>query len=810
MSFDFKKSLPHLYVILALVAASLIYNSPVLTGKGLKMEDMTQVAGMSKELNDFKEKDGVYPLWTNALFGGMPAYQIAIDVPNMWVAKLGGVVYKWLPNPANLLLLYFLGFYALMAILRFNVWQALFGALAFGLSSYNLIIIDAGHITKAIAIGFMPPVLGGLILLFRGKWLPGFALLSLMLALQLYAYHYQITYYLGMLIGIYVIVKGIEAVQKKEYLNFIKASGLAVVALVIAIGANYTSFSITREYTKETMRGGSELRQIEDPNASTGLDKEYALKWSNGVGETFTLLIPNFYGGASVSDIGTSSKTYDVLTQGGVGRSQAAAFVKQAPTYFGDQPGTAGPTYFGALICFLFVLSLFVVKGPAKWWLATAALLSIVLSWGRNFELITDIFFNYVPFYNNFRAVAMSLVIASLAFPLLAVILLRRLEENQIDKASLKKGLLYATSIVGGFCLLFVAAPGAFFDFSSPSDTNFGNFPGLVDALIEDRTSMLRKDAFKSLLLVLVGAGGLWYFLKDKISLQRLVILFIVANTVDLWMTDKRYLNEDDFVNQRQIDQPFEASAADLQILQDTALHYRVFDLGNRNPFNENRAGYFHKSVGGYHAAKLGRYEDVKVRWLEGQINMNVLNAFNTRWFIVNQEGQGLLPQFNTEAYGNAWLVNEVLLVPDAKAEIDTLGGTNLRKTAIVDSRFEDFLTGKSFSYDSTASIALSSYHPDLMTYSFTAASEQLAIFSEVYYDKGWNAYLNGEKVPHFRVNYLFRGLVVPAGKHTIEFKFEPATYYTGEKISLAASIILLLVSVGAIAMNFRKPKTAA
>ncbi|MDP2187385.1 MAG: YfhO family protein [Sphingobacteriaceae bacterium] len=810
MSFDFKKFLPHLYVILALVAAALLYNSPVLIGKGLKMEDMTQVAGMSKELNDFKEKDGVYPLWTNALFGGMPAYQIAIDVPNMWVAKLGGVVYKWLPNPANLMLLYFLGFYVLMVILKFNIWQALFGALAFGLSSYNLIIIDAGHITKAIAIGFMPTVIGGLILLFRGKWLPGFALLSLMLALQLYAYHYQITYYLGLLIGIYVLVKGIEAVQKKEYLPFLKASGLAILALLIAIGANYTSFSITREYTKETMRGGSELRQLEDPNASTGLDKEYALKWSNGIAETFTLLIPNFYGGASVSDIGTSSKTFEVLTQGGVARNQATAFVKQAPTYFGDQPGTAGPTYFGALICFLFVLALFVVKGPAKWWLASAALLSIVLSWGRNFELVTDIFFNYVPFYNNFRAVAMSLVIASLAFPLLAVILLRRLEENQIDKITLKKGLIYATGIVGGFCLLFVAAPGAFFDFNSPSDANFGNFPGLVDALIEDRANMLRKDAFKSLLLVLIGAGAIWYFLQNKLSLKSMVILFLVANTIDLWITDKRYLNEEDFVNQRQIDQPFEATAADLRILQDTTLHYRVFDLGNRNPFNENRAGYFHKSVGGYHAAKLGRYEDVKVRWLEGQINMNVLNAFNTRWFIVNQEGQGLLPQLNTEAYGNAWLVNQVLIVPDAKAEIDTLGGTNLRQTAIVDARFSDFVAGKTFNYDSSASIRLDSYHPDLMTYSFAAATEQLAVFSEVYYEKGWNAYLNGEKVPHFRVNYLFRGLVVPAGSHTIEFKFEPATYYTGEKISLAASIILLLVSIGALAMNFKKPKTEA
>jgi hypothetical protein len=808
MSFDFKKFLPHIYVIIAFVAASFLYNSPILTGKGLKMEDMTQVAGMAKELKDYKEKDGVYPLWTNGLFGGMPAFQIALNVQNMWIAKLGDVIYKSLPTPTNLMFLYFLGFYALMVILGFNIWQAVFGALAFGLSSYNLIIIDAGHVTKALAIGFMPPVLGGLILLFRGKWLPGLTLLSLMLALQLYAYHYQITYYLGILIFIYVVVKGIEAVRKKEYLPFLKAAGLSVVALLIAVGANYTSFSITREYTKQTMRGGSELRQLEDPTAAAGLDKEYALKWSNGVGETFTLLIPNFYGGASVSDIGTGSKTYEVLTQGGVARNQAAAFVKQAPTYFGDQPGTSGPTYFGALICFLFVLALFVVKGPAKWWLATAALLSIVLSWGRNFELVTDIFFNYVPFYNNFRAVAMSLVIASLAFPLLAVILLRRLEENQIDKNTLKKGLAYATSIVGGFCLLFVAAPGAFFDFNSAADANFGNFPGLVDALIEDRMTMLRKDALKSLLLVLIGAGGIWYFLKEKLSLQRMVLLFLVANTIDLWMTDKRYLNDDDFVSQRQIDQPFEASPADLRILQDTTLHYRVFDLGNRNPFNENRAGYFHKSVGGYHAAKLSRYEDVKVRWLEGQINMNVLNAFNTRWFIVNQEGQGLIPQLNPDAYGNAWLVEDVLMVPDAKAEIDTLGGTDLRKIAIVDQRFESFVAGKSFSYDSTAAISLSSYHPDHMVYSFNAATEQLAVFSEVYYGQGWNAYVNGEAAPHFRVNYLFRGMVVPAGTHTIEFKFEPATYYAGEKISLAANIILLLLISSSLVFHFRKTKT--
>lgn len=805
MGINYKNWLPHLWVVLIMLAAALIYNSPVLTGKSLRMEDMTQVAGMSKELNDYKEKEGRYPLWTNSLFGGMPAYQIGLDVPNMWIAKLGGIVYKWLPNPANLLLLYFLGFYLLLVLLGFSHWQGLLGALAFGFSTYNLIIIDAGHITKAIAIGFMPPVLAGLILLFRGKLLTGFALLSLMLALQLYAYHYQITYYLGMMIALYVAVKAVEMVRNKQYAPFIKAAGLSVAALVLAIGANYTSFSITNEYSKETMRGGSELKQLDDPNAS-GLDKEYALRWSNGVAETFTLLIPNFHGGASGSNIGTDSKTYEVLTNGGIPRSQAQSFVEQAPTYFGDQPGVAGPTYFGALIVFLFVLALFVVEGTAKWWLGLAALLSIVLSWGKNFELVTDLFFNHVPYYNKFRAVAMSLVVASVAFPLLAMILLKRLEAGEIAKDKLKKGLLYAGGLVGGFCALFVLAPGMFFDFSAPVDANFSNFPGLADALMEDRTSMLRKDALKSLFLVGLGFGAIWYHLQGKLSVQRMVVIFLVANTIDLWATNKRYLNEDDFVNKRQIEQPFEATQADLQILQDTSGYYRVYDLGNRNPFNENRASYFHKSVGGYHAAKLSRFEDVKLRWLETG-NFGVLNAFNTRYIITNQEGVGLVPQFNPDAYGNAWLVSNFLVVPDAKAEIDTIGSpaVSLRQTAVVDQRFASFVEGKQFVADNNASIKLTGYHPEHLTYAFEANSEQLAVFSEVYYEKGWKAFIDGKEVPHFRADYLFRALVIPAGKHEIAFKFEPETYYTGEKISLAASILLLLVSIAALAAPWLK-----
>ncbi|MFN3530848.1 MAG: YfhO family protein [Bacteroidia bacterium] len=803
MSFNFKQWLPHLGVILAFVAAAFIYNSPILTGKALRMDDMVQVAGMSKEANDYKASEGRYPKWTNGLFGGMPTYQIAMEVENMWIAKLGGLIHKVLPRPVNLMVLYFAGFYLLMVLLGFNLWLSLLGAFAFGLSTYNIIIIDAGHITKAIAIGFIPPVIAGLILLFRGKLLTGFALLSFFMALQIYANHYQITYYLGMLIGIYILVKAIEAAKAGALLPFLKPLGLSVAALVLAIGASFTTFSLTNEYSKETMRGGSELRDANDPGAR-GLDKDYALRWSYGVAETFTLLIPNFHGGASGGDLGTSSNTYETLIKGGVPRNQAAQFVKQAPTYFGDQPGVAGPTYFGAIIVFLFILGMIVVQGSARWWLGAAALLSIVLSWGKNFELVTDIFFNYIPYYNKFRAVAMSLVIASFAFPLMAVIFLRKFSEGAIAPDKLKKGLVYATAGVGGFCLLFVLAPTSFFDFSSPADGSFNNFPGLVDALMDDRAAILRKDAIKSLILVLLAAGSLWFAMQKKLSITNMVLILLAANTIDLWVTNKRYLNEDDFVNKRLVEQPFEPNAADMRILQDTSLYYRVFDLGNRNPFNENRASFFHKSVGGYHAAKLSRYEDVKVTWLE-KFNMNVLNAFNTRWIIVSQEGQGPVPQFNPDANGNAWMVEHYIIVPDAKAEIDTIGNTNLRRTAIIDQRFAKAVSEKNFVTDSAAAIQLTAYHPERLDYSFSANSEQLVVFSEIYYDKGWKAYLNDTEVPHFRANYLFRAMVVPAGEHQISFRFEPDTYVMAEKVSLAANIMLLLLCLSAIVIPLRK-----
>jgi len=795
----------HLLVLIAFVALAFLYAAPLLEGKTLRMEDMTQVEGMSRELQAYKKQDGVMPKWTGILFGGMPAYQIQMEFPGMWITKVHAFTTTLLPRPAECLFLLMAGFYLMLLMMGVGMWTAILGALAYALSSYNLIIIDAGHITKAWAIAYMPLVVGSLVVLFRGQYLAGSALLAFSLAMQLASYHYQITYYMGILVLIFGIVQAIEAVKTRQLPRFAIASLLAIVCAGLAVGANYSQFTITSEYSKESMRGGSELkRQAGEDSVGDGLDKEYALRWSYGVGETFTLLIPNFYGGASQSPIGKGSQTYEALQQAGVDRRTASNFVENAPTYFGEQPGVGGPTYFGALMVFLFVLGLIVYEGSARWWLGTAALLAIVLSWGKNFELVTDLFFDHVPYYNKFRAVAMSLVIASLAVPLLATLLLRRIEQGEIPDGKLEKGLRYATIGTGGFCLIFMVMPGLFLDFAIESDSNYNNIPGMVDALMEDRASMVRRDAFKSLLLIAIGAAALYYHMKKKLSTQYLIWIILAANTLDLWITDRRYLNSEDFQNARRASTPFEATPADLTILQDTTLHYRVLDMGNRNPFNENRASFFHKSVGGYSPAKLSRYEDVKVQWLE-TMNEGLLNAFNTRWLIVPTEGGGPVAQFRPQAYGPAWLVNNVILCPTARQEIDTLGKVDLRTTVVLQRDRAGGLA-TTYAYDSLAGIRLTSYHPDTLRYSFTGNSKQLAVFSEMHYEKGWNAYLDGKPVPHIRVNYTFRGMELPAGNHRIEFRFEPATFLKSERISFASSIALTLLTLGTLLIALLKP----
>jgi hypothetical protein len=804
-----------------MAALALMYNYPVLSGKGLRMEDMTQVSGMSRELEDAKAINGRYPLWTNSLFGGMPAYQIAMDTPNSLINQIGQVVYYWLPQPANMMLLYMVGMYILLSVWGCSRWLSVMGGLAFALSSYNVIIIDAGHVTKALAIGFMPPVLAGLRLLYGGRYFGGLATLALALALQLYAYHYQITYYLGLMIVLYVIYELVEQGRRGAWMQAVKASGLALLGLALALGSNWTHFAVTNEYAKETMRGGSDLKRLEK-GSDTGLDREYALKWSNGIAEGGTVLIPNLLGGASQTPLSTKSATYETLVSAGVPEAQAKGFVESGvPTYFGDQPGVAGPTYFGALMIFLFVLGLLTLKGSLRFWLLACVALSFMLSWGRNSMGLTNFFMDNLPFYNKFRAVAMSLVMASLAVPLLGILFVKALLNNEIPKGELEKKLLGAAVALGGLCLLLAVAGSMFFDFSAPAVDDaeqWKGINGLVDAFREDRESLLSKDAFKSFVVIALGFLAIWYYVRGKVKGTQLTWALLLLSTLDLWWTDRRYLSSEDFERKSRLETPFEMTEADRVILDQEARlaqsgagnkFYRVLDFGQQNPFNENRAGYFHKSLGGYHAAKLSRFEDVKNNYLGGNgkaPQQNLLDAFNVRWMIYppQQQGQGPVALPNPGAMGNAWFVRELRLMPDARVEFDSLDGTDLRNVALMDKASAGGLQGGEYPIDSQAFIRLIAYAPDTLTYECRNNAAALAVFSDIYYNKGWNAYLDGKQVPYLRVNYLMRGLSLPAGTHRVEFRFEPSTYIQGEKISLAFNVVMLL----AVAFGFWKSRS--
>jgi hypothetical protein len=811
----------HVLALAVMAALALMYNYPVLSGKGLRMEDMTQVSGMSKELEDAKAINGRYPLWTNALFGGMPAYQIAMDTPNSLINQAGQIVYYWLPQPANMMLLYMVGMYILLSVWGCSRWLSVMGGLAFALSSYNIIIIDAGHVTKALAIGFMPPVLAGLRLLFTGRFFGGLATLALALALQLYAYHYQITYYLGLIIVLYVVYEWIDHGRRGAWYQAIKASGLALFALALALGSNWTHFAVTNEYAKETMRGGSDLKRLEK-GSDDGLDREYALKWSNGIAEGGTVLIPNLMGGASQTPLDTKSATYETLVSAGVPEAQAKGFVESGvPTYFGDQPGVAGPTYFGALMIFLFVMGLLTLKGSLRFWLLACVVLSFMLSWGRNSMALTNFFMDYLPYYNKFRAVAMSLVMASLAVPLLGVLFVKALLNQEIPKDELEKKLRGAGIALGGLCLMLAIAGSMFFDFSAPAVDDaeqWKGINGLVDAFRDDRESLLTKDAFKSFLIIAMGFAAIWYYAQGKVKGAQLTWALLLISTVDLWWTDRRYLSAEDFERKSRLEIPFEMTEADRVILDEENrlaqngagnLYYRVLDFGQQNPFNENRAGYFHKSLGGYHAAKLSRFEDVKNNYLGGNgkaPQQNLLDAFNVRWMIYppQQQGQGPVAVPNPGALGNAWFVKELRLMPDARVEFDSLDGTDLRNVALMDKSLAGSLQGQSYVVDSQAFIRLNAYAPDTLSYEYRNNAPSLAVFSDIYYPKGWNAYLDGKPVPHLRVNYLMRGLALPAGSHRVEFRFEPSTYLQGEKISLAFNLALFLV----VAFGFWKSQS--
>lgn len=804
-------------IIVLFLLLSVAYMAPMLEGKVINQPDIQHFKGMAKELQDYREKTGEEAIWTNSMFSGMPGYLISVLYKTNLAQNIHNIIVR-LFHPAAAVFLYMLGFYILLLSLGIDRWKSTVGAIAFGLSSYFLIILAAGHNSKAYAIGYLPIVVAGVITVFRGKYIPGAILFALGLSLEILAGHLQITYYGLLLLAIFGIVELIYAIKEKALPHFGKAVLYLLAGTIIGVGMNFSRLYTTWEYSKETIRGPSELT-VNSQNKTTGLDKDYVVQWSYGIDETFTLLIPNFKGGATQINAGVDSESFRALQQRGIQNPRQV--VQSIVMYHGDQPSTAGPVYVGAIIVFLFILGLFIVKGRYKWWLLSATVVSIVLSWGGNVMGLTSFLLDYLPMYNKFRAPSMTLVIAELTMPLLGIMALHEVLTGKVDKKEWLNALKWSTIVTGGLALIFAVAPGINGDFSSRYDSMLKLPDWLVDAAVADRKAALRSDAFRSFIFIALAAGLLYFWHLKKVKTNMVVASLAVLVLIDLWTVDKRYLNNDNFVSKREFRNPFPETPADKAILQDKDLYYRVLPLQG-DAFQDARTSYYHKSIGGYSAAKLRRYQEIIDHHLLPEMQklatglqaggradsvfgmLPVLNMLNARYVIYDVNN---MPLRNPQAMGNAWFVNDYRIVKNADEEIEALKIFNPHREAVIDRRFENYVSGKSFQKDETGSVVLTEYQPNYLKYSAKAKSEQLAVFSDIYYDKGWNAYIDGKEVPHFRVNYVLRALTIPAGEHTVEFKFHPKSYYTGNKVSLASSLLLLLAIAGYFFSKSRKKR---
>ncbi len=791
----FKKLFPYLISLVVFALVSIIYFYPVLEGKKIEQSDIKQFIGMSKEIVDYRAEYGAEPYWTNAAFGGMPSYQVSTYYPNDFVKKVDGFL-RFLPRPADYLFLYFLGFFILLLTLKCDWKIALIGSLAFGFSTYFIIILGVGHNAKAHAIGYIPMVLAGILLVFQKKYLWGFMLTSIAMALEINASHPQMTYYLLFSVLILGIFKLIEALRAKELSVLFKQVGVLLIAVVLAIGTNASSLMATKEYVAHSTRGKSDLTIDVDgsPKKQTsGLSKEYITAYSYGKLETFNLFIPRFMGGASVENLGTDSHIYNFL-KGKVAPRQAMDWSDRAPTYWGEQPGVAAPAYIGAVFIFLFIVGLFLVHGPLKQWLLASVIFFIVLSWGKNFAFLTDFFIDYVPLYSKFRAVSSMQVLVEIAIPLLGILGLKELFSKEIPKEKKQFAIKYSLLITGGFAAVFTLFGSFIFDFIGANDGQYDKMlPGLSEAIQSDRIEMFFSDSLRTLLLIIATAGVLWMFLKEKIKRDVAIVIIGALLLFDLSTVAYNYVNATNFVTARKVDKPFVASAIDKEILKDTS-YYRVANLAG-NPMNDGATSYFHKSIGGYHAAKPGRYQELYDYHIANN-NMEVLNMLNTKYFMFIGGDDRLNAQQNFEANGNAWFVSNIHLVRTANDEIMGLKkGVFNSKTDVVINQNQYKPASLIIPVDSTAIIKLTHYKANELQYKSSAKSPQLAVFSEMYYQPGWNAYIDGELTSHFRVDYVLRGMEIPTGNHDIVFKFEPSVIKTGGTISLISFVLMLLIS---------------
>ena len=822
-----KRLLPDIIVIAFFAVISFVYFCPAVTeGRILSQHDSVAGIGAGQEHSEYHKRTGKMTRWTNSIFGGMPTYQMApsYESTNL-LSKIAELYHLYLPTYVWYVFVMLLGFYILLRAFNFKVWMSALGAIIWAFSSYFFIIIAAGHIWKLMTLAYIPPTIAGMVLIFRKKYLLGGLLTALFVALQINSNHIQMSYYFLIVMLAMYIAYGIMARKQQEMSHFLKATGVLALAGFLGICINLSNLYHTYEYSKESMRGKSELVKENSANqTNSGLERDYITQWSYGIGETFTLLVPNTKGGASVP-LAMNEKAMEKANP------MYMNIYRQIGQYWGEQPGTSGPVYVGAFVMFLFVLGLFVVKGPMKWALLVATILSILLSWGKNFMGFTDFFIDYIPMYSKFRTVSSILVVAEFTIPLLAMLALKEwVERPQLLKEN-RKEILISLGLTGGLALLFALAPKLFFS-SYVSSMEMHALQGIpADQLVpllanleEVRMSMFTSDAWRSVFIILIGIILLWMYSAGKLKQNVLVGALIVLCLVDMWDVNKRYLYDGQFVEKQEQTRTFEPTETDKIILQDKDLNYRVLNLAS-NTFNENNTSYWHKSIGGYHAAKLRRYQEMIEEHISTEMNslfkevaeaggdmdsldaskFPVLNMLNARYFIFPLEGGQTVPLRNPFALGNAWFVDEVQYVNNANEEIEAIHGIDPLHQIVVDKRFESIVKASSAS-DSTCSITLTAYEPNDLKYEVNSSKGGTVVFSEIYYP-GWQAYIDGEKVEHGRANYILRAMNVPAGQHVVEFKFDPDTLHATETIAYIAFALLAIAAVVIVILEVKKRK---
>ncbi|MFR9523212.1 MAG: YfhO family protein [Rikenellaceae bacterium] len=801
---DWQKGLPFVVAVVLYALLSYGYFAPQTRGDVLYQHDVKQYQGMTQDILESRESTGVDPQWSGSMFGGMPAYLINVAYPAQIIKVSFGKVVNAFGTPAAFIFFAMLSMWLMLVMMGLNGWVAIVGGLMYGLSTYFFLIIEAGHITKMWALVYAPLMFGGVYMALRGRWLWGAALAALFASLEIGANHPQITYYFGLAIFVFWISELCGAYKESRMADFAKRTGILVVAALLAVGSNLSPLWYTMEHTPETMRGGSELAA---QSGALGLDMEYATAWSYGPVESLNMLVPNFVGGSSFESFSSDGAVAQSLAP--YGASQIAG---QLPLYWGPQSFTGGPTYIGAVIIFLAILALLLLKGREKWWIVAISVLMILLAWGRHFMWFTELMFNILPGYNKFRTVSMTLVVVEWTLPLLAVFALGRMWNEDDGRERLFRALKIATVAVGGVLLLFIVAGGALFDFGADDGFKLlagSGFPEDIASLVsramaQERFSVMRLDALRSLFFVVAAACVVWLMLQNKI--KRGVMLGAVAALVllDLVPVNRRYLNGDDFVDARKA--KIYPTEIDKEILRDKELGYRVLNL-NVSTFNDATTSYFHRSIGGYHGAKLSRYQDLIDRYFSSKINSSVLDMLNARYIISTDEEGSPALIVNDEAMGAAWFVSDILEVGSPRAEIDALGVADLREFAIVDKQF-----GVAPTTFAQGEIELVEYEPNYLRYEYSADAAGVAVFSEIYYSKGWRAYIDGEPAPYFRANYLLRAMELPAGDHVVEWRFRAPRWAMIEGVTLVASLLIIIsiITLLIVAIYERRQKIKA